>query len=261
MKTILSLAILFASPALIFAQMPNGPSGAGGSGGSGKSSKPEEKINPRAISEGVVVRWYNPDLKAADVEAALKNKDFVKGVTMRAEEQIVVVSYFGEPPGIDRVRQLVGGGNSVTLSPCKMSLSFPLSKDAKGPDTKKLHEKVRAMKGISREESFEGSRGTWWVDAQIFNPRTVAQVVAPLGYEVTSSTHELWTIGWEYKTPDQPGQPLWKAVMAQKGVMLSVEFDPSAKRMVILSPKGALGDATLKTAIEKAGFKPGDLKH
>jgi hypothetical protein len=141
-----------------------------------------------------------------------------------------------------------------------MSLSFHAAKDAKSPDLKKLQEKVRAMKGISREEQFAGSSGTWWVDAQIFNPRSVGAVAALHGYEVTSSSHELWTLRWESKTENQPTEPLFKAVLAQRGVMLSLEFDPASKRMVILTPKNAFADSALKAVIEKAGFKPGELK-
>ncbi len=258
MKALLALLALFLSPSLVFAQMPNGSDKTGGSSNNG--GKKEEKTNPNAIASVVVVRWFSPDVKPADVEKALKGKDFVQGVNMRAEEQIVAVNYFGEFRSIDRVRQLVAGGNAVTLSPCKMRLSFRTLKDAKDPSTAKLIEAVRKVRGIEKEESLTGGGASLWVDAQTFNLRTVGAVAGPLGFEVTSETHEAVTIRWEYTAEHQSAEPLFKAVMVLKGVMLSLDFNSMDKRLVVQCEKGSLGDAAIKAAIQKAGFKVPDAK-
>lgn len=262
MKTLITLAALSLASSLAFAQNAGGdkvggPTGGGSGGSKGKS---EEKASTKAVTTSVVVRWFSPDVKSADVEAALKGKDYIKSVQLRAEEQIVTVVYNGDFVGIDRVRQLVAGGSSVILSPCKMKFSFSPCKDAKDPKIAKVTEAVRRMKGIEKEESFVGSTAVLWADAQVVNVRTVGSVAGPLGYDTTCDSHDIMTISWEYTERDQPATPLFKSIMSQKGVMLSLEFNSVDKRLVIQVERGALTEATIKTLVQKAGFKPGDVK-
>jgi hypothetical protein len=244
---------LLTAPAFAFAQFKNGPEGTSGGGGAGKK-KDEEKVNPNAVSDSVIVRWFSPTVKTADIEAALKGKEFVKGYTFRPEEQIVVVTFFGEPREMSKVPPLVAGGDCVMLSPCRIDLSFKLKKDAKG-DAAKMQAKVRSLRGISKEISFSGSAGSWNADLTQFNPRVVGQVVGPLGYDVTCSSHDVATITWEYASEGQIADPLYKAVMGLKGVMMSMEFDSFNKRLVLLTTKNGLNAGAVKTAVTKAGFK------
>jgi hypothetical protein len=129
-----------------------------------------------------------------------------------------------------------------------------LKKDAKA-DTAKLQQKVRSLRGISKEISFSGSSGSWKADLTQFNPRSVGQTVGPLGYDVSCSSHDMVAITWEYASEGQIADPLYKAVMGLKGVMMSLEFDSFNKRLVLLTTRNGLNAGAVKTAVTKAGFK------
>ena len=93
------------------AKFSNGNESAGG--GKSSSGKPAttEKVNPKAVYEWAVVRWFGNEVKASEVEKALAGKPWVKGLHTHAADNLVCVNYYGELKDIDIVRKNVAGGN------------------------------------------------------------------------------------------------------------------------------------------------------
>lgn len=235
----------------------NGTENSGGGSTTGKK-KAEEKANPKAVYEWAVIRWFG-ETKAADVEKSLTNKSWAKAWHTHPEDNVVCVNYYGEIKDIGIVPKNVAGGNALLVSPTKMSLTFTLAKGVKEGDPKKCREKVAALKGIIHVESLAGSGATLWVDPSKFLWRKAQEAAKSEGFDMTSSSHELVTIGFKFKTEGQLTDPLKKATK-QKGTLLVVEINDWKGYLTLLTEKGAAKDDVYKKLVEAAGFEAGDVK-
>jgi len=241
------------------AKFGNGSENAGGGKGS-TTKKTEEKINPKAVYEWAVVRWYSNEVKASDVEKSLTGKPWVKGFHTHAAEMIACVNYYGEVKDVDVVRKTVAGGNSALMSPAKFSFTFKLAKGVKEGDSKKLRDKVAAVKGILHTESLAGTSATFYVDTGKFDLKKIREAALAEGFDTTCTTHELVTVNFKYAKEGQMAADLAKALVKQKGCVVVVETNEVKGCIIVLTQKeGAAKDDVFKKIVETAGFTPGDV--
>ncbi len=242
--------------------MGNGSESAGGGGKTDKggTKKTDEKVNPKAVYEWVVVRWFSTEVKAADVEKALDGKSFVKGYHTHADDKLACVNYFGELKDVDQVKKLVAGGNSVIVTPAKVHYTLKPVKGVKDADSKKCRDKVCTVKGtIFVDSASAGTSLTIYIDPSKFDWRKAKEAAKSEGFDIESDTHELITVAFKFTKQGQIVDPLKKEVFKQKGVMFLIQLDDMKGTITVIAEKGNVKDDAFKQIIEKAGFTAGDV--
>jgi hypothetical protein len=242
------------------AKFANASDNAGSGGKATPKNATDQKINPKAVYEWVVVRWFSTEAKAADVEKSLKDKPWVKGMHTHPADQVVCVNYYGERKDMGVVRSTVAGGNSIILSPCKVGFSFKLAKGVKEGDPKKLREKVGALRGIVHTEALSGTSATFYLDPSKFEWAKLAEVCKAEGFDYESTTHDIITIGFDWTKEGQSTADLTKALVKQKGTLIVLEANDWKKYVTLLTERDAVKDDVIKKMVETAGLKPTEIK-
>lgn len=206
-----------------------------------------------------MVRWFGTEIKAADVEKTLADKPFVKGLHTHPADNLVCVNYYGQIKDIDIVRKNTAGGNAIILSPAKVVFNLKAAKGAKNVDGKKAGEKVAALKGTLYIDSITGTTTTLYIDPSKFDWKKAQEAAKSEGFDLDSSTHEIVTVSFKFVKEGQVVDPMKKAIVKQKGVMLVLDLNDFKCTLTLFAEKGVKDDV-LKNVVVTAGFEAGDVK-